>query len=358
LEPGDTQTELQVIASTMRFIGSLRHFPEHLRRRFAPRALIVLYHRVVDLPSDPQLLGVTPRHFAEQLEAVRKYAHPLRLQDLASALRAGDVPRRAVVFTFDDGYADNLLSARPLLERYDIPATVFVASGHVGNPYEFWWDELDLLLLPGTVPEKLELNVNGSTYRWEAGEAAEYSEEDYERDRGWHIEQPEDPGPRQRLYRSLYQLLHNLPEAARQQLLKEVRGWSGAAPIGRPTHRTMSPEEVVRLAEGDLIEVGAHTVTHPVLALLPALAQRDEIRGSKAHLEVLLNRPVTSFAYPHGAYTDETLALVREAGFACACSSDTDAVWRGADCFRLPRVVVRDWNGEEFARWLKGWFGG
>jgi peptidoglycan/xylan/chitin deacetylase (PgdA/CDA1 family) len=339
-------------------VGTARRVARYLQHRFAPRALIVLYHRVVDLPSDPQLLGVTPRHFAEQLEVVRKHAHPLRLQDLVKVLRAGMVPRRAVVITFDDGYVDNLSNAKPLLERYDIPATVFATSGHVGIPHEFWWDELDRLVLqPGTVPEKLDLRVNGSTYRWEAGEAAQYSEEDYERHRGWHIEQPEDPGPRQRLYRSLYQLLHNLPEAERQRLLDEVRGWSGAGPDGRPTHRTMAPDEVMRLAEGDLIEVGAHTVTHPVLAALTAVAQRDEIWGSKAHLEELLNRRVTSFAYPHGAYTDETLALVKEAGYACACSSDTDAVWQGADCFGLPRVVVRDWDGEVFAQWFKGWLG-
>jgi peptidoglycan/xylan/chitin deacetylase (PgdA/CDA1 family) len=120
----------------------------------------------------------------------------------------------------------------------------------------------------------------------------------------------------------------------------------------------MSAEEVVRLAEGDLVEVGAHTVTHPVLAALPPTAQRDEIQGSKVELEQILNRPVASFAYPHGAYTDETRALVRDAKYVYACSSDTDAVWQGADCFRLPRVVVRDWDGDTFARWLRGWFGG
>lgn len=343
----------------MRFISSLGQIRHHLRHRFAPRALILLYHRIVDLPSDPQLLGVTPRRFAEQLEVVRKYGHPLRLQDLDRALREGKVPRRAVVFTFDDGYADNLHNARPLLERYHIPATVFVASGFIGNPHEFWWDELDRLLLqPGTVPERLELRVDGRTYRWESSLAAEYSEDDYWRASGWHIEQPKDPGPRQRLYRSLYQLLHNLPDATRQQLLMNIREWAGEGSNGRPTHRTMSAEEVARLAEGDLIEVGAHTVTHPVLAALPATAQRDEIQGSKVELEQILNRPVASFAYPHGAYTDETLALVREAKYVYACSSDTDAVWRGADCFRLPRVVVRDWNGDIFARWLRGWFGG
>jgi peptidoglycan/xylan/chitin deacetylase (PgdA/CDA1 family) len=274
-------------------------------------------------------------------------------------LREGDLPRRALVVTFDDGYADNLYNARPLLERYGIPATVFVTSGHIGVPHEFWWDELDRLVLqPGRLPPRLSLQVGDNAYQWEAGAATEYSEQDYQRYRGWDIEQEDDPGPRQRLYRTLYYALHQLAEGARLDAQRQIQEWAGAGADGRPTHRTMSADEVARLAEGDLVEVGAHTVCHPVLAALPEAAQRDEIRRSKADLEEILNRPVTSFAYPHGAYTEQTLAIVRETGLTCACSSDTDAVWRDANVFRLPRVVVRNWDGEAFACWLRGWFGG
>jgi peptidoglycan/xylan/chitin deacetylase (PgdA/CDA1 family) len=81
-----------------------------------------------------------------------------------------------VVITFDDGYADNLHNAKPLLERYDIPATVFVTTGHIGHEREFWGDELDRLLLqPSTLPELLGLSINGSPYQWELGEVAHYT---------------------------------------------------------------------------------------------------------------------------------------------------------------------------------------
>jgi peptidoglycan/xylan/chitin deacetylase (PgdA/CDA1 family) len=319
--------------------------------------LIVLYHRIVDLPSDPQLLGVAPQHFAEHLQVLRTRARPLPLAEMVDMLREKRLPRRAVAVTFDDGYADNLCNAKPLLEQYDVPATVFVTTGHVGHQREFWWDELDRLLLqPGLLPPTLELRLNGRTWRWELGEPATYTTTEYERHRDWHIERQEDPTTRQRLYRDLYQLLHSLAETERQQMLDRLFAWSGTAPAGRPTHRTLSRDEVVRLAEGDLVEVGAHTVTHAVLAALPISAQQEQIRQSRVHLEDMLNRPVISFAYPHGSYTQETLAVVRDAGFTCACSSDTTVVRRGADHFRLPRVVARDWDGETFARWLEGWF--
>lgn len=339
-------------------IYRLRQGAQLLRKRIVAPALVLMYHRVVDLPSDPQLLGVAPSHFAEHIEILRKRYRPVSLLHLASALRERKLPRRAVVVTFDDGYADNLHNAKPLLERHDIPATVFVTTGHIANRYEFWWDELDRLLLqPGAIPATLHLTINGNSRDWQIGAGGVYTEDDYRRYRSWHIEQPSDPGPRQRLYRSLYQLLHALSQAERQKVRDELRVWAAAEPSGRPTHRTLTREEVIQLGTGELIEVGAHTVTHPVLAALPVPVQRDEIQRSKADLEQVLGRPVTSFAYPHGSGTAETVAIVREAGFVCACSSHPDMVWRDADPFQVPRVVVRDWDGDTFARQLWRWLG-
>jgi peptidoglycan/xylan/chitin deacetylase (PgdA/CDA1 family) len=337
----------------------LRQAAQRLKHRFASRALILMYHRVTELPNDPNLLAITPPHFAQQMEVIRRYGVPMRLAQLVEALQNGKVPNRAVVVTFDDGYADNLYNAKPLLERYDIPATFFVTTGHIGHPREFWWDELDRLLLqPGTLPPILELGLNGRTWQWELGETATYTTADYERHRDWHIEQQDDPTPRQRLHRSLYQRLHPLIEEEQQQLLGELRTWAGAEPIGRPTHRTLAQDELVHLADGGLVEIGAHSVTHPVLAGLSVVVQRHEVWRSRAHLEEMLNRPVTSFAYPYGSYTQETLAVVQEAGFSSACATDAAMVQRGTDGFRLPRIAVRDWDGETFARRLKVWFGG
>jgi peptidoglycan/xylan/chitin deacetylase (PgdA/CDA1 family) len=283
----------------------------------------------------------------------------MRLQQLVTALQDGNLPRRPLVITFDDGYADNLLNAKPVLERYDVPATVFLATGYLGHNREFWWDELDRLLLqPGTLPETLRLSINGSAYEWRLDEAAHYSEDAHRRYCHWKAWE-EAPSPRHFLYYSLWQLLRPLLEDERQKVLNELLVWASAKPETRPTHRTLSLEEGLTLARGKLIEVGSHTVTHSALAALPAVLQRDEIQRSKVHLEEILGHPVTSFAYPYGGpsdYTAETAAIVREAGFACACSTLAGVVGRTTDRFQLPRVQVNDWDGEEFARQLTLWF--
>ncbi len=81
-----------------------------------------------------------------------------------------------IAVTFDDGYANNLHAAKPLLERFTVPATVFVAVGALEDPREFWWDELDgLLLQPGTLPDALQLHVNGRCLAWKLGDAAHYT---------------------------------------------------------------------------------------------------------------------------------------------------------------------------------------
>jgi len=330
-----------------------------IRYRLASHALILMYHRVTELGNDPHLLAVSPQHFAEQLEVIRHHGSPMPLSGLVQALRAGKVPKRAVVITFDDGYADNLDHAKPLLEASEIPATVFVTAGQVGSPREFWWDELDRLLLqPGALPARLQLRFNGVARDWDLGNSCEYTEADYRRDQGWHIEREDDPTMRQRLFRELFGWLQNMPNQARQKLLDELREWAGISPEGRPTHRVLTLDQAVCLTEAGSISVGAHTMTHPILADLAVEEQRSEIRQSKERLEAILEKPVTSFAFPHGSSTPEALSILAETGFETACTSQPDAIWAGADPFQLPRLGVRDWDRQTFARWLSWWMDG
>jgi peptidoglycan/xylan/chitin deacetylase (PgdA/CDA1 family) len=121
----------------------------------------------------------------------------------------------------------------------------------------------------------------------------------------------------------------------------------------------MAWDEVRRLDESERVEVGAHTVTHPVLASLPPADQERELRASKAALEERLQRPVTTLSYPFGiaeAFGSAAPVLARDAGFAAACAVAPVPVTRGVDLFRLPRFYAGDWDGDTFARRLRGFF--
>jgi peptidoglycan/xylan/chitin deacetylase (PgdA/CDA1 family) len=320
-----------------------------------PTALILLYHRVTEAMSDPWSLCVTSTHFTEHLETLRRHARIIQLQELVDGLENSALPDRSVVITFDDGYADNLHNAKRVLERYEAPATVFITTGYIGHSREFWWDTLEELFLgPGRLPESLHLTIDGCVFQWELGEAAYYDHTTFWSHRRWRA-QDDPPTPRHNLYRILWEHLVPMADGERRRILDELLAWAGVDPPVRSTHRSLSVEEVRALAGTELVDIGAHTVTHPALAALPAALQRDEVTQSKAHLEELLGRPVRWFAYPYGSsgtYTEESVGLVRQAGFAAACSALPGPVELRADRFQLPRVQVYDWDGDELARRL------
>jgi peptidoglycan/xylan/chitin deacetylase (PgdA/CDA1 family) len=322
-----------------------------LKRWFAPRALILVYHRISDAALDPWSLSVRPDHFAEHLSVLQRSFHPTSLQTLSQSLREGRrVKPKSVVITFDDGYADNLHNAAPLLERFDCPATVFIVSGALGSPREFWWDELaSLILLPHPLPERLELSIRGEAYSWQLGQAAEYRQTDYSQYVNWRASRPA-PSFRQDLYLQLWQLLQPLSRDVQSEVMNQLRTWAGN-PSQPLTHRLLEEKECIELARSQMIEIGAHTIHHPSLAALPCEAQKNEISGSKRELERLINRPVPSFSYPFGKrqdYSPDTVALVQASGFSAACINESGVVNSRTDIFQLPRFYISDCNGKQF----------
>jgi peptidoglycan/xylan/chitin deacetylase (PgdA/CDA1 family) len=285
---------------------------------------------------------VTPEHFAEHLAVITKNARPIKLQSLVESLRTGMVPPRTVAVTLDDGYADNLHIAKPLLERFEVPATVFITSGYLGR--EFWWDQLDRILpRPAALAEQLSLRIGGVVHRLHAVDPV-----------GHRSEQPAAAW-RQRSLMWLYELLQPLAEGDRQQVMEQIQAWPGAAASELSDRKLLTCEEVLRLGQGNFIDIGAHSVSHPNLARLSLPEQEAEIRGSKSDLENLINRPVISFAYPHGSLSVATVTAARDAGYTCACASWNDIVWNRSNCFQLPRFWPTDCNGASFARWLGRW---
>jgi peptidoglycan/xylan/chitin deacetylase (PgdA/CDA1 family) len=318
--------------------------------------LILMYHRIGVLKCDPWGLAVSPERFAEHLESLRKFGQPRPLTQTTDALRRSELFEQTVVLTFDDGYVDNLHNAAPLFERYDAPATIFVASGYIGAAREFWWDELERILLgPERLPGELRLAAAGQVWIWPLGEACKYTDDERRGDRAWGLDKRGALSKRSEFYRAVHRVLQPLDDVERLKALDDIGLWSGDAGGARPSHLCVSPDEAMALKSSDLIELGAHTVTHLALSGLPEEAQRQEIRQSKADLERLLGTPVLNFAYPYGQYSEGTAALVREEGFVSACSTQAGVLTEHSDLFALPRVKIGDWDAKRFEATLAQW---
>jgi peptidoglycan/xylan/chitin deacetylase (PgdA/CDA1 family) len=318
--------------------------------------VILAYHRVASPPSDPQLLAVPPSRFEEQLAALRAHFDPASLSGLAEALESGRRPA-GVVLTFDDGYGDNLHEALPLLERYDWPATVFVTTGYVGGAREFWWDELErIVLVPSQLPDTLSLTVCGRRRTWDTRVSSDGPSSAAS---AWNLEERWDPSARHSTYRALCSAVRGLMPVDRESLLEDLRSWAGVERNVRPSNRPLAEGELDDLSTAGLVEIGAHSEEHPALASLPVAAQQKEIDGSKRFLEDRLGRKVEHFAYPFGrgrwprrTYGRDSVKLVRDAGYAAACSLKP-AVRLGSGLYELPRLIVRDWDGDELIRRIR-----
>lgn len=322
---------------------------------------MLLYHRIAEVRGDPQCLAVAPDRFADHLDVLRHHAIPTTLEAMVERAEREAVPAGSVAITFDDGYADNLHTAVPLLTAAGLPATVFVSTAPLESGHEFWWDELERALLrPGRLPRCLRLSIGDHADEWDLAGAEEMSGDDAARLASWTVLDPTWPTPRHRVYLDLCGRLQPVTDEVRERVLNELAGQAGQARDARTTHRPVSPGEVIALANSSQITIGSHTHSHPSLAGLPPIEQRREVAHARQQLESLIGRPVTAFAYPFGgaaAVSAETVSLVKQAGLTLACSTDAGTVRHRCDRYRVPRLVVRNWTRAEFQdRWLS-WVG-
>src|SRR5262249_54706066 len=144
--------------------------------------------------------------------------------------------------------------------------------------------------------------------------------------------------------------------AEQARVMDRLLAWAGKAAFCRPSNRPLSLMELEELSSSGLVEVGAHTVTHPILAHLPFEQQEEEVVGNTKYLQQILGRPVESFAFPYGIYTEALVKNLRGMGFHCACSTAGGPVRRRTNRFLLPRETVSNWDGEKFARQMNAWY--
>ncbi len=334
----------------------LRRMASRCRSAMRGSGVILLYHRIAAPESDPMLLSVSGDNFERHLEVIRARATPIPLQEMVERMKSGASLKGCVAVTFDDGYSDNLYSAMPILVQTDVPATVFVVPPPSNGVARFWWDELEAMVLRSpTLPPSFQMETGGRTTDWRLDGVTDSFKRASDSD--WNVTSEGRRSTRQALYVWLHESMMEMRHDERERQLERLAAWVGRSRCSLDTPRGMDETELRQLALGDLIEVGAHTLAHPVLSLESALSQRNQIRGAKDRTEEILGTRVQGFAYPFGGaahYTSETILHVRDAGFSYSCANIASRVNRQNDPYQLPRFLVRDWDSVVFEEFLHG----
>lgn len=324
-------------------MSRLRSLGRRLKERDRP--VILMYHRVAEIDIDPWELCVTPKHFAQQMAYLKRHRTPLPMTEFVERHANGTLPDDAVAVTFDDGYLDNLIHAKPALVAEDVPATLFVVTGSETRGRPFWWDELaDLILThPGPLDDEIEIAGTAIPLRWEADSAPD-------KGRPWRGWEP-PRNPRQASFTEVRDWLRLLSPSDRDDRLAWLHERLG--PTNLNGNAAMTEAQLREFGEGSLIEFGGHTVSHPALPSLTPKRRREEIEGCREELTRLLGTPPAGFAYPYGEFDDGVRREVARSGFSWACTTRAGAVTPSSELFALPRRHVCDWNGHRFARWLR-----
>jgi peptidoglycan/xylan/chitin deacetylase (PgdA/CDA1 family) len=232
-------------------------------------------------------------------------------------MRAGTLPARAVCITFDDGYADNVDVAAPLLARYGLPATFFIATGFLDGGC--MWNDTLIETIRAMRRPALDLRPLGLG-RHPLGGMAE----------------------RAAAVQALIPRLKYLEPAERLERVAAVADAAGVRPPGD----LMMRSDQVRALHAAGMEIGAHTVTHPILSAITPAQAEHEIVASRDTLAALTGSPVRAFAYPNGKpgvdYREEHVDAVRRAGFSVAVSTVWGAAAADHDVLQLPRVGFED----------------
>lgn len=275
-----------------------------LRRARWPGVVVVCYHGLrsstaVSLPFGS--LHVTRDQFERHCRIYATLCHPIALAEWrAHRERGRALPPRPVLVTFDDGYRSVAEFALPVLERYGVPAALFLCTGPIATGERFWFDAVAVA---------------------QGEEAA------------------------MRLKQAPYEQWRDITAGLRQR-----------ASLHDP-HAPLDAARVRQLAAHPLLEFGTHTVTHPILARAPRAVQRAEIRESIDAITRWTGRDVLAFAYPNGGtgdFNDETLAELAEAGIRDAFTTQPSLARSRSDRLRLPRLVAVDGWSEDWLLWRLG----
>ncbi len=291
-----------------------------LRRVKRAKFLILCYHRI-GTEGIPFYSTQHPETFEAQMQFLHKNYQIVSLDDVLKGLSAPDKTGQAVAVTFDDGYRDVYRHAFPILEKYRIPATIYLTAGSIESGEATWYDRV-FLAVRKIRESQLDLDLDGPCHF------------------------PLDSlHSRARAAAQIISFLRRIPDERRRAYCREIEA-KVVLPSEELENRMLTWDQVREMHRGG-VSFGAHTMTHPVVSQLSQQALDAELRDSKRVIEERLQTPVQDFAYPFGQPADYGLdapAVVAQCGYRSASTTVWGVNSVGADPYRLRRVQLEEEN--------------
>lgn len=284
-------------------------------RRMPDRFTILMYHRLHAEHGGPEYIyqgnvGPTVKVFERQMRYLKTHYNVIAFDRLIDCLKEGEpIPPNSVIITFDDGYKDIYTLAFPILKSYGLPATVFLATGHIGTNDLLWYDRIAYIVHH---TRKNCITVDGLNLP---------------------LMNPQD---KLVATERLVQLLSSVSGKMEWPLTAELQDAFNVGFDNCAINFGLSWDEVREMALHD-ITFGSHTVNHPFLTRVSRETAHAEIMDSKRTIEREIQRPVRVFAYPHGDFNEETLSIVETCGLEAACTCSYGSNNSGANLLALRR---------------------
>lgn len=320
----------------------------------AAKIVVLMYHRVAVTETDPWGLCISPENFEQHLQVLRSEFNLISTEELLQQVSVKKIIQNAVCITFDDGYADNFINAKRLLQKYNCPATFFVTTGLIGQQKQFWWDELENVLLHTKhLPAFLSLKIRNEIIEHHLSEPL-LTTKMHQLHKQWHYHE-EPPTERCLLYIKIWELLLPLSYKEINTIMCTLKKWVSE---DLPEHNQSFPMndfQLKQLEADRLFSLGMHTNTHTDLSTKNSLNQMKEIDGSKYILEKDYNKKANMLAYPYGKFNQLTIDVVQRLKIDACFTTNQETVNADADVTRLGRFQVFNWNREVFKNHLSKW---
>jgi len=289
-----------------------------------PRVVVIVYHRVGPCKDPWSLDTISGPLFESQIKYLKTMYKIISFKDyLNSKSDENLIEKRYAIITFDDGYKDIYIHAYPILKRYNVPATLFLTTGHIETNKLFWWDQIGYAIWKTKLKSIKTAQNNSISLKYSynklqyISKIVEYVKQMEENDKNDYIED------------LINQLDINIP--------KNIE------------NMTLSWEEIIEMYNNGF-DIGAHSVNHPILTKIPTKQAEYEIVQSKIDIEKHIRAKVDGFSYPNGTdqdYNQQIVDILIKNKFKYAVTVIQKVATLNSDNYHIERIMP-GWDYSSF----------